>query len=134
MNRDYSDKIALVQIENRKVLLALNKGSDKWYLPGGSREPGETDEETLIREIKEELNVDIIPETLNYHYVLEAQAHGAPEGQMAKVKCYTASFNGELKASSEIAKIAFFSYSQRDLTSAPTQLLLNDLKDKGVID
>ncbi len=134
MNRDRGDKIALVHIENRKVLLALNKGSDKWYLPGGSREPGETDEETLIREIKEELNVDIIPETANYHDVLEAQAHDAPEGKMTRVTCYTASFNGELKASSEIARIAFFKYSQKDLTSAPTQLLINNLKTKGVID
>ena len=87
MDRDYNDKIALVQIEDRKVLLALNKGSDKWYLPGGSREQGETDEETLTREVKEELNVDIIPATVNYYDVLEAQAHGAPEGQMARVKC-----------------------------------------------
>ena len=134
MNRHYGDKIALVHIEDRKVLLALNKGSDKWYLPGGQREPGETDEETLIREVKEELNVDIIPETANYHDVLEAQGHGAPEGKMTRVTCYTASFLGELKASSEIARIAFFSYSQKDLTSAPTQLLLNNLKTKDVID
>ena len=83
--------------------------------------------------MKEELSVDIVPETIEYFDTFEAQAHGAPEGEVARVTCYTASFEGELMASSEIAEIAFFSYSQRDRTSAPAQLALDDLKQKGLI-
>ena len=134
MEKDFVDKIAFVHIQSRKALLALNKGSDKWYLPGGHRERGETDEETLIREVKEELAVDIISETVNHFKTVEAQAHGSPEGTIARITCYTASFDGEIKASSEVAKIDFFSYSQKGQTSAPTQRLLDDLKDRDLID
>ena len=134
MKKDFVDKIAFVHIRNKKVLVALNRGNDTWYLPGGHRESGETDKETLIREVKEELSVDIVPESIEYFDTFEAQAHGAPEGDMARVTCYAASFKGEVKPSSEIAEIDFFSYSQKDQTSAPTQMLLDDLKNTGRID
>ena len=114
--------------------MALNRGNDAWFLPGGGREPGETDEQTLIREVKEELSVDIIPQTIEYFDTFAGQAYGAPEGEIARVTCYSASFEGEIRASSEIAEIDFFSYSQKDQTSAPTQLLLDDLKRRGRID
>ena len=79
---EYSvDKIALVHIQDRRVLVALNKGSDAWYLPGGHREPGETDVETLVWKVKEELSVDIIPDTIAYLNTYEAQVHGRPNGE-----------------------------------------------------
>ena len=134
MHHDFVDKIAFVHIRDRKVLVALNRGTDAWFLPGGRREPGETDAQTLIREVKEELSVDIVPETIEYCDTFEGQAYGAPEGEIARVTCYSASFEGEIAASSEIAEIDFFSHGRKDQTSAPTQLLLDDLKRRGRID
>ncbi len=58
------DKIAYIHTEQGKVLMSRSKGKTKYYIPGGKREIGETDEETLIREISEELNVKIIPSTI----------------------------------------------------------------------
>jgi len=40
-----------------KILIIKNKG--KWFLPGGTPEKGETFEQTLIREIDEEADVEI---------------------------------------------------------------------------
>lgn len=134
MDSKLADKIALVHIQSRKVLLALNHGSNKWYLPGGGRELGESDQDTLIREVSEELSVDIVPESIERFNVFEAQAHGSPEGTMVKIAYYTALFIGEAQASSEIAEIRFFSHNQKDMTSAPSQLLLDDLKSRDLID
>ena len=46
-----------------KYLLIRNKRSAHWGFPKGHVEPGETDEETAIREVLEEtgLNIDILP-------------------------------------------------------------------------
>ena len=45
---------------------------DKWEFPGGKIEPGETPEEAIVREIKEELDVDITVDsflcTVEYDY------------------------------------------------------------------
>ncbi|WP_289077666.1 (deoxy)nucleoside triphosphate pyrophosphohydrolase [uncultured Parasutterella sp.] len=45
---------------------------DGWEFPGGKMEPGETAEDAIIREIKEELEVEIKPEkllaTVEYDY------------------------------------------------------------------
>jgi NADH pyrophosphatase NudC (nudix superfamily) len=87
-----------------------------------------------VREVKEELSVDIMPDTIAYVNTYEAQAHGMPEGQMGRFLCYTASYEGKLEATSEIAEIRFFSYDQRDRTSAPTRMLFDELKGRDLID
>ena len=56
---DVIDKIAWIHTKDGKVLSTLSRGKDVFYIPGGKREENETDEQTLVREIKEELDVDI---------------------------------------------------------------------------
>lgn len=53
------DKVAWILVEDGRVLSTRSRGKDVWYLPGGKREPGESDLETLRREIGEELSVDV---------------------------------------------------------------------------
>lgn len=47
-----------------KVLMVCNRRSSglSWSLPGGSREPGETLEETVVRETREETGLDVVVE------------------------------------------------------------------------
>lgn len=45
----------------------------------------QTDEETLIREVKEEISVDIIKDTIKYYDTFEAQADGKEEGVIVKI-------------------------------------------------
>lgn len=70
------DKLAWIELKDKTVLSTKSYGKDKYYLPGGKRETGETDEQALVREINEELSVTIDNKTLNYIGTFEAQAHG----------------------------------------------------------
>lgn len=127
------DKVAFLYPVDGKILSTRSKGKDKYYIPGGKREGNETDLQTLIREVKEELTVDIIPESAEYYGTFEAQAHGKAEGVIVKMTCYTAKFDGELHADSEIAEIVWLNYKDIDSVSPVDKLIFADLKDKGLL-
>ena len=129
----YIDKIAWIYIKDRKILSTLSKGKDTFYIPGGKRENLESDIETLIREIKEELSVDINPSTIKLFGVFEAQAHGKAEGIIVKMTCYTADYIGKLKASSEIDKFVWLTTKDMESISPVDKLIFADLKNKGLI-
>jgi len=133
MDKTYIDKLAYIYIKDGKVLMALSKGKDTWYIPGGKREQGETDIQALAREVKEELDVDLVLGSAKHYGVFEAQAHGKPEGIIVRMTCYTADFDGVLKASSEIEKIAFMGYAEKDKSSIVDHLIFDDLHQRGLL-
>jgi 8-oxo-dGTP diphosphatase len=58
---------ALVDADGRVLLAKRPPGkplAGLWELPGGKVEPGETPEAALIRELKEELDIDVAPRCL----------------------------------------------------------------------
>lgn len=134
MEKTYIDKLAFIELQDRKVLETKSRGKDIWYIPGGKREPGENDEQALVREIKEELNVDIDPTTIVYYGTFEAQAHGKPEGTIVRMTCYQAKYRGQLTPSAEVELMDWFDYSKKELTSPVDHLIFDDLKTKNLID
>lgn len=128
------DKIAFIYIKDGKILSTLSKGKDTYYIPGGKREGNETDEQTLIRECKEELTIDIRKETIKYYGTFEAQAHGKADGILVRMTCYMAEFEGELKPDSEIQEMIWLDYSNLNVKISPVdQLIFKDLYEKGFI-
>lgn len=125
------DKIAYVRVENGKILSTRSKGRKKYYIPGGKREGNETDEETLIREIREELNVSIISATIKYLGTFTAQADSHSAGIIVKMTCYTAEFEGSLEPCSEIEEIKWLSYNDREQVSEVDKLIFDFLKETG---
>jgi len=57
-------KVTCAIIENNNKALVVQRSEnmnlpEKWEFPGGKIERGETEQDCIIREIKEELNIDI---------------------------------------------------------------------------
>lgn len=133
MQKTYIDKLAFIDIKDKKVLSTLSKGKDVWYIPGGKRDGNETDQETLTREVKEELAVDLVPDTITHYGTFEAQAHGKPEGTVVRMTCYTAQCTGTLKASAEVSEYRYVDYSWKSKSSPVDQLIFDDLYTRGRI-
>jgi 8-oxo-dGTP pyrophosphatase MutT (NUDIX family) len=127
------DKIAWIYTEDGKILSTLSKGKNTFYIPGGKREDNESDYETLVREIKEELNVDIVLDTVEYLGVYEAQSHGAAEGVIVRMTCYSAEYKGNLRASSEIDRFEWHTTSDIKKVSEVDKIIYQDLFSKGLI-
>ncbi len=128
------DKIALIKIKDGQILSTKSRGKKVYYLPGGKREAKETDEQTLIREIREELSVEIVPDSYKYIGTFKAQSDGMKEGVIVKMTCYSADFVGSLKSSNEIEEIKWLNYSDINSVSAVDKVIFDFLKDKGELE
>jgi 8-oxo-dGTP pyrophosphatase MutT (NUDIX family) len=93
---------------NNKLVLVYSKKRDSWEIPGGGREEGESFEECIAREIKEESNMkvlELIPlgydiytskDTSEINHILRYAAKveplgdfagdGAPDGEITDMK------------------------------------------------
>jgi ADP-ribose pyrophosphatase YjhB (NUDIX family) len=123
--------VAWVRVENGRILCARSRGKDVFYIPGGKLETGETELDALLREIKEELAVDLIPETVRNFGTYRAQAHGQADGVVVVMSCYTADYQGTPAASGEIEELDWLGYADRDRVAPVDQLLFDDLLAAG---
>ena len=84
-------------------------GVGKWNGPGGKVEPGETSEQAVIREIKEETGLDIIkPEKmaeLEYYYDGHEDWNNLTHAYLAK------NFSGRMQASDE-GELKWFKFNE----------------------
>ncbi len=126
-------KSAWIHIVDRQVLSTRSKGKDAYYFPGGKPEGNETAEETLTREIKEELSVDLVFETIEELGTFEAEAHGKAEGAKVIMRCFTGQYVGILKPDAEIEEMVWLTYADKDKTSAVDQIIFDWLKERDVI-
>jgi 8-oxo-dGTP diphosphatase len=121
------DKIAWIRLENGAILSSRSRGKDVYYLPGGKREPGESDIDTLTREVQEELSVTIAADTATHLGTFEAQAHGHPAGTIVRMTCYTADYRGSLQPASEIEEIVWLTHADRHRVSPVDQIIFDHL-------
>jgi 8-oxo-dGTP diphosphatase len=127
------DKLAWLYIRDGKLLSARSKNKSLFYLPGGKREIGESDEQALMREIEEEVSVKLITNSINYAATFKAPADGNNSDVMVKLTCYFADFEGELVADAEIEDIDFISYKDKGRCSLGAIEVMNWLKKQSLI-
>ncbi|WP_181770388.1 NUDIX hydrolase [Amycolatopsis pittospori] len=127
------DKIAWLHLRDGRILSTRSQGKSVFYLPGGKREPGESDTETLVREVREELTVEIAPASIAPAGIFEARADGHASDVVVRMTCYTAEFSGTLATSSEIEEIAWLGYEDRDRVSAVDKIIFDHLLETGLL-
>jgi 8-oxo-dGTP diphosphatase len=100
-------KYALCIIRDNRLLVQEEEDQELYLLPGGRPEAGETPEETLRRELKEELGVDLKLETLVYLGAYDDKAAGQDDASIY-IDLYSGDFHGELHPCSEVKRLVWF--------------------------
>lgn len=100
---DVPEKVAWILVRDGRVLVTRSHGRDRFYFPGGHREPGESDGETLVREIDEELQAAIDPGSMVHFGTFEI-GEGHPDHGPFRMICYTADHRGELTPSRRLPR------------------------------
>jgi 8-oxo-dGTP diphosphatase len=128
------DKIAWLHLDDGHLLSTRSRGKDRYYLPGGKREPGETDAQTLLREIEEELTVVLDPASLTHVGTFEGPAHGHPDGVLVRMTCYWAPrYAGTLQPAAEIEEVVWLTYRHRPQVSLVDQVIFDWLYQQHLL-
>ena len=110
---------AIIVNENGQILLQSRADNDRWGLPGGCQELGERFEDTIIREVKEETNLDITEDNLELIAIVSGNSrrNEYPNGDIVinntALYCVK-NYSGTLKWDEESKNMKFF-----DLDSLP---------------
>ncbi|WP_423792562.1 NUDIX domain-containing protein [Methanocaldococcus indicus] len=111
---------------NKKILLIKRKNNpykDFYALPGGFVECGETLEEAIIREIKEETNLDVEVESLFNVY---SSPNRDPRGHIVTVVYILKCIGGELKAKTDAKDVKFFDINNLPKLAFDHEKIIND--------
>lgn len=103
--------VGLISVLDHKILLAYSNNKEAWYLPGGKVDKGESNVEALVREIKEELTVDLDTSLIEYYCHISAIAYGEQPAVMMEQECFLYPLTN-YKAAHEIGGLRYFSYEE----------------------
>jgi 8-oxo-dGTP diphosphatase len=126
--------IGLVHVTDGRLLVVRSAEKQAFYLPGGKQEDGETDEQTLRREVREELGCGVLAPRPFARYV--APAYGEGPGAMVDLVCFRAELDGDPRPAAEVAELALVTaadYAAHAETAPAIHLLLRDLRAAGIV-
>ena len=104
---------AIIVNSEGQILLQSRADRDKWGLPGGCQELGERFQDTVLREVKEETNLDVKEEDLELIDIVSgaSRRNDYPNGDVVinntALYCIR-NYSGELKWDSESKNMKFF--------------------------
>jgi len=114
-NRRYPQRPVLgvgALIFNRDKILLIERGKEpmkgQWSLPGGALETGETLEQGIIREVREETGLEVKPlKVLEIFERITRDAHGVPEYHYVLIDYICRITGGSLRAADDASRVAW---------------------------
>ena len=133
MSAKIIDKLGLIALLHNKIAMVRSHNKELFYIPGGKREDGETDEQALCREIEEELTLNLETHSIRFYGEFTGLADGKQDGTQVRIRCYFADFQGTPTPAAEIAELAWFDSCDLSLCSTAAVSVLSKLKQDGKI-
>ena len=136
---DINKTALLILKADHTAFLANRKMRDgmlsQWLMPGGKIEEGETFEESLVREIREELSCELDPSSLEPIAEYEAPAAGQP-GKTVNIKLYSGVIQGEPVPTNEIVAIGWLGkkdHENREVSEIIREKIIPDLVRRNLL-
>ncbi len=127
-------KAGLLHLKDGRVLLCRKRHTTSLLiLPGGKLEPGETVEECLRRECREELGE---VEVSNLHYINDYESPAAGQaGKTVKIELYSGDLEGVPVPHAEIQGLVWFGPEDDAELLAPSlrDIIFPDLRRRGLM-
>ncbi len=116
-----------ILIQDRKILVTRAKGKTQYFAPGGKIQSGETAEEALIRELKEELTITVEKSSIRKFGTFEAPAADRPELILHMDVFEVLAWSGGITASHEIEELLWID------SRIPPQVVVGSVFEHEVI-
>ncbi len=104
---------ALIFDKEKRILLGHRRDYDLWNLPGGTVEHGESPQEAVVREVKEETGFDVKVEKLQGIYTKEKDI---------VFSFFVKIIGGELTLNDEADKLEYFTFGDIPKNTANKQI------------
>jgi len=127
-------KIAGLIIKDGKILVTRKYDEPHFIIPGGKIEEGESAKETLAREFKEELSVELLDMV---YWSTHQAVHFKDKNKLILMESYLAAIKGNPIATSEINEFIWIDSSYKEkgikIASIDEDYVLPELKKFGLI-
>lgn len=100
--------VAIVRDDEGRVLMIHKTDNDRWALPGGGHDPGESIADTVVREVKEETGYDVEVETITGIYTNPRHVMAYDDGEVRQqfsIAFRAKLIGGEKRTSAESSEV-----------------------------
>lgn len=105
MEQDDIRKASGIIIVDRKVLVERSTGKKYFIHPGGRIEPGETPKQAVVRELKEEFQIEVLEKDLEWFDKNSAPAANSPEVHVHMDVFLVKKWRGQIQPDNEVEEI-----------------------------
>lgn len=114
------------------------RGRDVLFMPGGKIDAGEGIADAAVREAREEVSVELSPDSLHELFTVATQAHGEPEGRLVRMHVFgvdaAAAASARPEPAAEVSALHWVSSAELHRCPPAGAEVLRRLAAAGLID